>query len=93
MYLTAEAKSLLVALLNRNPAKRLGSGKGDAEEIKKHPWFKTINWVDAINKKLKPPKPVVKQFPPGKISGEIFHDDSKDENPIQGWMYKRPSNI
>ena len=32
--LSKEGKSLLKALLQRNPQKRLGSGKGDSEEIK-----------------------------------------------------------
>ena len=35
-YMSADAKSLLKSLLQRNPAKRLGSGRGDAEEIKVH---------------------------------------------------------
>lgn len=34
--------------MQRNPAKRLGSGKGDAEEIKAHPFFNTINWNDVF---------------------------------------------
>ena len=38
--LSFESKSLLKSLLQRNPAKRLGSGKGDAEEIKCHAFFK-----------------------------------------------------
>jgi len=31
-------------LLQKNPTKRLGSGKRDAEEIKAHPFFKNIDW-------------------------------------------------
>ena len=38
--LSREAKSLLIGLLNRNPQKRLGASKYDAEDIKKHPFFK-----------------------------------------------------
>ncbi|CAM8941868.1 unnamed protein product [Rhodiola kirilowii] len=37
------AKQLIHALLNKNPASRLGSNSG-ANEIKKHPFFKEINW-------------------------------------------------
>jgi hypothetical protein len=33
-------------LLNRNPAKRLGAGTRDAEEIMEHEFFKGINWKD-----------------------------------------------
>jgi classical protein kinase C alpha type len=35
-------------LLNRNPYKRLGAGKRDADEIKEHPFFATIVWEDAL---------------------------------------------
>lgn len=86
-YLSADGKNLIISLLNRNPAKRLGSGKGDANEIKKHPWFNKIDWNDANNRKLKPPKPQIKQFPKSKICAELFLDDSKDENPVPDWAF------
>ena len=31
-------------MLQRNPSKRLGSGKIDAEEIKNHPIFADLDW-------------------------------------------------
>ncbi|XWS39647.1 hypothetical protein CRYUN_Cryun18bG0072900 [Craigia yunnanensis] len=37
------ARQLINALLNRDPASRLGSGTG-ANEIKQHPFFRGINW-------------------------------------------------
>ncbi|KAL9244923.1 hypothetical protein vseg_018637 [Gypsophila vaccaria] len=37
------ARQLIHALLNRDPASRLGS-KGGANEIKEHPFFRGINW-------------------------------------------------
>ena len=30
--------------MQRNPAKRIGSGKGDAEEIIKHSFFDGLDW-------------------------------------------------
>jgi serum/glucocorticoid-regulated kinase 2 len=36
--------------LQKNPKERLGY-KGAAEEIKKHPWFRTINFNDLLEKK------------------------------------------
>lgn len=57
--LSEDAKSLIVSLLNRNPSRRLGGGPGGAEEIKSHSFFNTINWKDAKEKKLKPPKPEI----------------------------------
>nr|AML78634.1 putative LOV domain-containing protein [Kigelia africana] len=40
---TLAAKQLIHALLNRDPASRLGSNAG-ANEIKQHPFFRGINW-------------------------------------------------
>lgn len=44
-----------IKLLTRDPSKRLGSGKADAEEIKRHPFFKDVNWDDVMGKKIPPP--------------------------------------
>jgi len=43
-FLSEEARSFLIALLNRNPSKRLGSGPGGANDIKKHIFFKDMDW-------------------------------------------------
>ncbi|ETB62025.1 AGC protein kinase [Plasmodium yoelii 17X] len=53
--LSPEIADLLKKLLQKNPQKRLGSGITDAEEIKKHPFFKKINWDDVRSKKISPP--------------------------------------
>jgi serine/threonine protein kinase len=54
--LSEEAKNLIVSLLNRNPSKRLGAGPDGADEIKKHAFFKDLDWQMAKEKKLNPPK-------------------------------------
>lgn len=38
------ARQLMYRLLHRDPANRLGSYEG-ASEIKKHPFFRGINWA------------------------------------------------
>ena len=55
----AEAQSVIAALLQRNPAQRLGSN--GAEEIKRHPFFaRHIDWARLAAKKIQPPfKPSV----------------------------------
>lgn len=45
----------MLQLLTRDPARRLGSGKEDAGEIKKHPFFKDVNFDDIFNKRIPPP--------------------------------------
>eukprot|EP01015_Nassula_variabilis_P031163 TRINITY_DN6997_c0_g1_i1.p1 TRINITY_DN6997_c0_g1~~TRINITY_DN6997_c0_g1_i1.p1 ORF type:complete len:255 (+),score=46.12 TRINITY_DN6997_c0_g1_i1:68-832(+) len=59
--MSEDAKSLIVSLLQRNPAKRLGSGKRDSQEIKEHPFFKDIVWQEVYERKLKPPKIEIKK--------------------------------
>ena len=43
-YLSTEAKALVRALLEKDPAKRLGSGPGGNAAVKAHPFFRSINW-------------------------------------------------
>lgn len=45
----------MTGLLQRDPSKRLGSGEGDADEIKNHPFFHDVNWVDLESGKIPPP--------------------------------------
>ncbi|KAF8630918.1 hypothetical protein AX17_005276 [Amanita inopinata Kibby_2008] len=50
-----DAVSILQKLLTRDPSRRLGSGKDDADEIKRQPFFKDVNWDDVHNKRIPPP--------------------------------------
>ncbi len=50
-----ELRDLLSKLLVRNPAYRLGSGPGGAEDIKRHPWFTGFDWAAFAAKKMRPP--------------------------------------
>ena len=54
-YVTKEAQDLITKLLVVNPKKRIGYGENGSNKIKQHPYFKGINWKDALNQKLKPP--------------------------------------
>ena len=51
---SSEANDLILKLLSKDPHKRLGGNDDDADEIKAHPFFKRINWVEVENKKHKP---------------------------------------
>jgi len=59
-------------LLNRNPAKRLGAGPRDSEEIKSHIFFKDVDWKQVINKELPVPKPRIRKIEPNPISIQSF---------------------
>jgi len=59
-FLSDSCKSLIVALLNRDPKARLGS-RDDVEDLKAHPFFREINWSKMMAKEIDPPyKPKVK---------------------------------
>ncbi|KAH7343931.1 kinase-like domain-containing protein [Rhizoctonia solani] len=54
-----DGKQFVKGLLNRNPKHRLGAHR-DAEELKEHPFFKSIDWVALAQKQVPPPfKPSV----------------------------------
>jgi serine/threonine protein kinase len=48
-------KDLILKLLEKDPSKRIGF-ENDAEDLKKHPFFETIDWDKIKNKLCPPPK-------------------------------------
>ncbi|XP_059145351.1 ribosomal protein S6 kinase alpha-5-like, partial [Physella acuta] len=52
-HFSREVKDLIQKLLTKDPTKRLGSR--NAEEVKRHPFFKTLNWDDLAQKKVPAP--------------------------------------
>ncbi|XP_076141152.1 ribosomal protein S6 kinase alpha-2 isoform X3 [Alosa pseudoharengus] len=59
-FLSPEVQSLIRALFKRNPTNRLGAGPDGVEEIKRHPFFATIDWNKLYRREIKPPfKPAV----------------------------------
>ena len=69
-YFSDKAKNLLKKLLEKNPEKRI-----DIEEIKKHKFFKGIDWNELEVKNAKPPRDI------NKIK-EIIFKENKDDNII-----------
>uniref|UniRef100_A0A3P8YXP1 protein kinase C n=1 Tax=Esox lucius TaxID=8010 RepID=A0A3P8YXP1_ESOLU len=53
-FLSTEAISIMRRLLRRNPERRLGAGEKDAEEVKKHPFFRNVDWDGLLAKKVRP---------------------------------------
>ena len=50
-----DASDLVSKLLTKPVKKRLGSAKTGAEDIKKHKWFRGLNWAALYNKQMEPP--------------------------------------
>ncbi|KIW23643.1 uncharacterized protein PV07_11827 [Cladophialophora immunda] len=54
-FLSPDAKDLLTRLLRKEPKKRLGVGPNDINIIKKHRFFRKIDWKKLEAKELEPP--------------------------------------
>lgn len=54
-HLDPVAKDLIKKLLVQDRTKRLGNMKNGAEDVKRHRWFKGVEWQDVYCRKLKPP--------------------------------------
>lgn len=71
-FLSPDAKDLLTRLLRKEPRKRLGVGPNDINIIKKHRFFRKIDWKKLEARELDPPiKPLV-------TNPELAENFSKD---------------
>jgi len=77
-YLSQDACSLLSQLLERNPKKRLG-GTEDAAEVKKHSFFKSIDWGKLYRRELK--APFIPTTTDGKTSTQNIDEEFTKETP------------
>ena len=51
----APAQGLIMALLQRDPSKRLGAGPTGAAEVKAHPYFDTLDFHEVLQKRIEMP--------------------------------------
>uniref|UniRef100_A0A7N8XND7 protein kinase C n=1 Tax=Mastacembelus armatus TaxID=205130 RepID=A0A7N8XND7_9TELE len=78
-FLSTEAISIMRRLLRRSPERRLGAGERDAEEVKKHLFFRNVDWNGLLAKKVKPPfVPTIQ----GTNDVSNFDDEFTSEAPI-----------
>ncbi|CEG81465.1 Putative AGC/RSK/RSKP70 protein kinase [Rhizopus microsporus] len=54
-YMTAEAKDILSKLLRKNPNARLGAKPKKADAIRRHRFFRHIDWKALLNRQITPP--------------------------------------
>ncbi|KAL9337102.1 hypothetical protein Peur_071590 [Populus x canadensis] len=101
-FLSSEAHSLLKGLLNKDAAKRLGSGSLGSEEIKRHKWFKPINWKKLDAREIQPSfRPEVagkycianfdKCWTDMKLSDSPAASPKTNTNPFVNFTYVRPA--
>ncbi|KAI8355549.1 kinase-like domain-containing protein [Blakeslea trispora] len=83
-----EAEHLLRGLLTRDPEQRLGH-RG-TEEIRCHPFFRTIDWNKLIRKQLQPPfKPIVESA----YDTNNFDDEFTSEQPVESLVNEEDSHL
>ena len=76
--LSTALKDLLRNLLQNDMTKRFGNLKNGVEDIKDHRWFRSIVWLDILNRKVHAP------FVPNVMyKGDASNFDSYDEEPLK----------
>lgn len=61
LALGKDVADFISKLLVKNPRKRLGGGEGDARELKRHSFFKTLDWNKLARKEIPAPfVPIIK---------------------------------
>jgi serine/threonine protein kinase len=63
---------LILKLLDKNPKTRLGGGENDAQDVKKHPYFKELDWERVCRK----------EYEAGWIPDESGEMESTQEIPV-----------
>jgi serine/threonine protein kinase len=81
-FFSANASNLLTRLLERDPAKRIGS-KNDAMELMEHPFFDGLEWDDIANKRHDMPwKPKIKHAEDTSNIDKLFTRETVKETPV-----------
>ena len=93
-YLSKEAVDLLKEFFVIDPEQRLGSGDHGLENIKSHPFFKSIDWDAILKKEIKPPfTPKLKSPTDTKyIDPEFTSNTPKDSSVAGGSSLENENN-
>ena len=84
-----DAVSILQRLLTRDPSRRLGS-KGDAEEVKRQPFFRDVNFDDILHKRIAPPYfPTINGTADTSNFDEEFTREQPTLTPVHGQLTAR----
>jgi len=85
-FIKHDCRTLLSGLLTRDIRRRLGGSPADGEDIKKHAFFKELDWSKVVRKEVEPTfKPKVKD----ELDTSNFDKEFTDEPAIDS-MVERP---
>jgi serine/threonine protein kinase len=82
-HFDVNAKDLVKKLLLADRTKRFGCLKAGADDIKKHKWFKGIDWVKVHAREMKPPFVPAFQALNDTSNFDRYPDSVEDRNPPQ----------
>lgn len=95
--LSRQAKSLLIEvgsrqLLQRDPGRRLGAGRRDADEVKEHPFFYGMKWEAVARRELRPPIPPRPNLDLSSVNPDKVYGSAQDQpdNRVAGWSFIGP---
>ena len=78
------ASAACCTVLTVDRTRRIGASKNGAEDIKKHKWYRGLNWAALYNKQMLPPMDGLEHVPSvsaiGDVSNFINYPTSNDEN-------------
>lgn len=84
-HFSPETCSLLQGLMCMDPEKRLGASIDDANEIKSHSFFQSIDWDFVLSKAYDPPfKPKLSSFKDLTYFDKIFTNEPPKDSPTNG---------
>jgi len=87
------AQSLISGLLERDPAKRLGSGVCGTQNIKNHPFFASVNWTKLYKRQIEPPyKPHLRTITDTCFFSEEFTGEPVKDSYVDSYLSKTCQN-
>lgn len=80
----ADARSLIAGLCKVNPTQRTGNLAGGSNDVKSHPFFKTIDWDALYHRRVKGPI-----IPELKHAADASNFDDYDSEPLRSSIYTK----
>ena len=84
-HFETHSRDLIKKLLTKDRTKRIGASKNGAEDIKKHKWYRGLNWAALYNKTMEPPIDSSMEYVPSvkgvlDVSNFTAYPTSSEEN-------------
>ena len=73
-----DAKDLVKKLMASDRTRRLGNLKGGADDVKRHKWFKGLDWDELLARKLEPPIPISAKSEGDASNFEVYEEVAEE---------------